>query len=209
MLIKPCQVGCLTLPLLVQELSLDEKSVRKSELLEAFTAGEDSHGTCLKDRPKRESTRKKAAPVPRKSIQRGDEWGHLRAGCKAVAAMKGDSAPKKEEGAGGFIAPAHDTRRMSVRARKSVAAAENAARRERGEAPLAAMDAYHFTNTMLQAHGKQLSAKELREQVHAPLSRASARRSSGHGLPQPPFALCVAATAPLCAADFKARRLRG
>ena len=88
MLIKPCQVGCLTLPLLAQELSLDEKSVRKSELLEAFTAGEDSHGTCLKDRPKRESTRKKAAPVPRMSIQRGNEWGHLRAGgCAAAVAI--------------------------------------------------------------------------------------------------------------------------
>ena len=87
-LIKPCQVGCLTLPLLAQELSLDEKSVRKSELLEAFTAGEDSHGTCLKDRPKRESTRKKAAPVPRMSIQRGNEWGHLRAGgCAAAMAI--------------------------------------------------------------------------------------------------------------------------
>ena len=71
----------------LSELSA-EKSERRGELLEAFTAGEDSHGTCLKDRPKRESTRKKAAPVPRMNIQRGNEWGHLRAGgCAAAVAI--------------------------------------------------------------------------------------------------------------------------
>ena len=71
----------------LSELSA-EKSERRGELLEAFTAGEDSHGTCLKDRPKRESTRKKAAPVPRMSIQRGNECRHLRAGgCAAAVAI--------------------------------------------------------------------------------------------------------------------------